>query len=144
MSGVNKVILIGHVGRDPETRYTAAGKCVASFSVATSEKWTDKATGRKKEQTEWHNVTAFERLAEIAGEYLHKGSLAYIEGSLRTEKWTDKEGVERYSTKVRASSIQMLGGKDDGEKPAKADRSKQPARKQEEPPRDDFEDDIPF
>ena len=108
--GVNKVILVGNLGRDPEVRYTGNGAAVASFSVATSESWTDKQTGEKQERTEWHNVSMFGKLAEIAGEYLKKGRQVYIEGSLRTEKYTGQDGMERYSTKVIANEMQMLGG----------------------------------
>ena len=111
MSGVNKVILIGNLGNDPEVRYGANGNAVTNISVATSESWKDKETGAKKEQTEWHRVTFFNRLAEIVGEYLKKGSKVYIEGMLRTSKWKDKEGVEKYKTEIIASNMQMLGSK---------------------------------
>lgn len=107
---VNKVILVGNLGADPEVRYTAGGTAIASLSVATSEQWTDKQSGQKQERTEWHRVKLFGRLAEIAGEYLKKGRQVYIEGSLRTDKYTDKQGVERYSTDIIASDLQMLGG----------------------------------
>lgn len=107
--GVNKVILVGNVGRDPETRYSAGGMAVTTISVATSEKWKDKQTGEEKERTEWHRVKFFGRLAEIAGEYLKKGSQVYIEGSLRTEEY-EKDGVKRYSTDIVANEMQMLGG----------------------------------
>ena len=109
--GVNKVILVGNLGADPETRYTANGGAIASIRIATSESWTDKATGEKQERTEWHAVTFFGRLAEVAGEYLKKGAQVYVEGSLRTDKYTDKEGIERYATKVIANEMQMLGGR---------------------------------
>lgn len=108
--GINKVILVGNLGADPEVRYTAGGTAIASLSVATSEQWTDKQSGQKQERTEWHRVKLFGRLAEIAGEYLKKGRQVYIEGSLRTDKYTDKQGVERYSTDIIASDLQMLGG----------------------------------
>jgi single-strand DNA-binding protein len=112
--GVNKVILVGNLGADPETRYTANGGAITSIRIATSESWTDKATGQKQERTEWHRIKFFGRLAEIAGEYLKKGSQVYIEGALRTDKYTDKEGIERYSTDVIANEMQMLGGRGDG------------------------------
>jgi single-strand DNA-binding protein len=111
--GVNKVILVGNLGADPETRYTASGSAITSIRIATSESWKDKETGEQQERTEWHRVKFFGRLAEIAGEYLKKGRQVYIEGSLRTEKYTDKDGVERYSTDVVANEMQMLGGSRD-------------------------------
>lgn len=112
--GVNKVILIGNLGADPETRYTASGAAITTVSLATSESWKDKQTGEAKERTEWHRVKFFGRLAEIAGEYLKKGRQVYVEGSIRTDKYTDKEGVERYSTDVIANEMQMLGGTGEG------------------------------
>ena len=155
MASVNKVIIVGNLGRDPETRYLPSGEAVANISVATTDTWKDKASGEKKEATEWHRVSFFGRLAEIAGEYLKKGSQVYVEGSLRTRKWTDKEGKERYTTEIRADSMQMLGsragtGEPRGEPRAeaadKADAApkvgaaaKKPAGKF-----DDMEDDIPF
>lgn len=111
--GINKVILVGNVGRDPETRYSAGGMAVTTVSVATSEAWKDKQTGEQKEKTEWHRVKFFGRLAEIAGEYLKKGGQVYIEGSLRTEEY-EKDGVKRYSTDIVASEMQMLGGRAGG------------------------------
>ncbi|KGI77039.1 single-stranded DNA-binding protein [Oleiagrimonas soli] len=108
--GVNKVIVVGNLGADPETRYTASGTPITSLSVATSEQWTDKQSGQKQERTEWHRVKMFGRLAEIAGEYLRKGRQVYIEGSLRTDKYTGKDGIERYSTEIIANEMQMLGG----------------------------------
>jgi single-strand DNA-binding protein len=151
MASVNKVILVGNLGRDPETRYLPSGEAVTNISVATTDTWKDKTSGEKKEQTEWHRVAFFGRLAEIAGEYLKKGSQVYIEGQLRTRKWQDKEGKDRYTTEIRADSMQMLGsragsGEPRGEpmmepKPggdAKA-AAKKPAGKF-----DDMEDDIPF
>lgn len=111
--GVNKVILVGNVGKDPDTRYSAGGMAVCTISVATSEKWKDKQSGEDKERTEWHRVKFFGRLAEIAGEYLRKGSQVYIEGSLRTEEY-EKDGVKRYSTDIVASEMQMLGGRPEG------------------------------
>ena len=111
--GVNKVILVGNLGADPETRYTANGAAITTIRIATSEAWTDKATGQKQERTEWHRVKFFGKLAEIAGEYLKKGRQVYVEGSLRTDKYTDKEGVERFSTDIVANEMQMLGGTGD-------------------------------
>ncbi len=108
--GINKVIVVGNLGADPETRYTASGTPITSLSVATSEQWTDKQTGQKQERTEWHRVKMFGRLAEIAAEYLKKGRQVYIEGSLRTDKYTGKDGIERYSTEIIANEMQMLGG----------------------------------
>jgi len=109
--GVNKVILIGNLGADPETRSMPSGMTVANIRVATSESWKDKQSGEQKERTEWHSVALFGRLGEIAGEYLRKGSQVYIEGSLRTRKWQDKEGRDRYTTEVIASDMQMIGGR---------------------------------
>lgn len=112
--GVNKVILVGTLGKDPEVRYSQAGAAITKISVATNESWKDKVTGEKQERTEWHRVNFFGRLAEIAGEYLHKGGQVYIEGSLRTNKYTDKQGVEKYSTEIIAAELQMLGGRPEG------------------------------
>ena len=112
--GINKVILVGNLGADPETRYTPSGSAITTISIATSEQWTDKQSGQKQERTEWHRVVLFGRLGEIAGEYLKKGRQVYIEGSLRTNKYTDKEGVERYSTDIVANEMQMLGGGGEG------------------------------
>jgi len=112
--GVNKVILIGNLGADPETRSMPSGMTVANIRIATSESWKDKQSGEQKERTEWHNVAMFGRLGEIAGEYLRKGSQVYIEGSLRTRKWQDKDGRDRYTTEVIADEMQMLGGRGGG------------------------------
>jgi len=109
--GINKVILIGNLGADPETRAMPSGTTVANLRIATSESWRDKQTGEQQERTEWHRVALFGRLAEIAGEYLRKGSQVYIEGSLRTRKWQDKQGNERYSTEIIGNELQMLGGR---------------------------------
>src|SRR5690348_11413778 len=109
--GVNKVILIGHLGADPETRAMPSGSSVANLRIATTESWRDKQSGEQQERTEWHRVALFGRLAEIAGEYLRKGSQVYIEGSLRTRKWQDKQGNERYSTEIVGNDMQMLGGR---------------------------------
>ncbi|WNO60847.1 single-stranded DNA-binding protein [Rheinheimera sp. MMS21-TC3] len=108
--GINKVILIGNLGQDPEVRYMPQGGAVANFTIATSESWTDKATNEKKEATEWHRIVIYNRLAEIAGQYLKKGSKVYIEGKLKNRKWTDKEGIERYTTEILANELQMLDG----------------------------------
>jgi len=113
--GINKVIIVGNLGADPETRYTGSGTAITSLRIATSEAWTDKASGEKQERTEWHRVKLFGKLAEIAGEYLKKGRQVYIEGSLRTDKYTDKDGVERYSTDIIGNEMQMLGGNAGGE-----------------------------
>lgn len=112
--GINKVILVGNLGNDPEVRYSQSGSAMTTISIATSESWKDKATGEQKERTEWHRVKFFGKLAEIAGEYLKKGSQVYVEGRLRTDKYTDKNGVERYTTDVFADDMQMLGGKPGG------------------------------
>jgi single-strand DNA-binding protein len=112
--GINKVIIVGNLGADPETRYTASGSAITTLSIATSESWTDKQSGEKQERTEWHRVKIFGKLAEIAGEYLKKGRQVYIEGSLRTDKYTDKAGIEKYSTDIIANEMQMLGGREGG------------------------------
>ncbi len=112
--GINKVILIGNLGKDPELRYLPSGGGVCNITVATSENWKDKQTGERQERTEWHNVTFYNRLAEIAGEYLKKGSKVYIEGSLRTRKWQDKNGNDRYTTEIIANEMQMLDGRSSG------------------------------
>lgn len=156
--GINKVILVGNLGGDPETRYTASGSAVTRITVATSESWRDKQTGENQERTEWHRVVFFNRLAEIAGEYLRKGRQVYIEGSLRTNKWQDQSGQDRYTTEVIASEMQMLGGRGDDApaRPAQGGfRENAPAPKQgsskaeEKSPvfqgEDNFtDDDIPF
>lgn len=111
MASINKVIIIGNLGRDPETRYMPSGDAMTTIAVATSESWKDKVTGEKKEQTEWHRITFFGKLAEIAGQYLKKGSQVYVEGSLRTRKYTDKDGVEKYATDIRADTMKMLGSR---------------------------------
>ena len=149
--GVNKVILVGNLGQDPEVRYLPNGGAVANITLATSESWRDKATGEMKEQTEWHRVVLFGKLAEVASEYLRKGSQVYIEGQLRTRKWTDQSGVEKYTTEVLVNvggTMQMLGGKQAEGKPAGSSsqqprKQQQPAPQHNEPPMD-FSDDIPF
>jgi single-strand DNA-binding protein len=114
MSSLNKVMLIGRLGQDTEMRYMPNGDAVANLSLATSETWKDKATGEKKEKTEWHRIVLYRKLAEIAGQYLKKGAQVYIEGRLETRKWTDKEGVERYTTQIAADEMRMLGSRQDG------------------------------
>ena len=158
--GVNKVILIGTCGADPETRYGANGNAITTLRLATNESWTDKATGEKQERTEWHRVKLFGRTAEIASEYLRKGKSVYIEGKLRTDKYTDKDGIERYSTDIVGDELQLLGGPDSGQnesapgahipagppRPAQGARPAaraQPARGAQ-PPSQDFDDEIPF
>jgi len=137
--GVNKVIIVGHLGKDPEVRYSPSGAAVANITVATSEQWKDKNTGEKQEKTEWHRVVFFSRLAEIVGEYLKKGSQVYVEGRLQTRKWQDKDGNDRYTTEIVASEMQMLGGRSgDGQQ----SKPSHPASKEPEP--EDFDDDIPF
>ncbi|SAK73689.1 single-strand binding protein [Caballeronia pedi] len=136
MASVNKVILVGNLGADPETRYLPSGDAVASIRLATTDRYKDKASGEMKEQTEWHRVSFFGRLAEIVNEYLKKGSSVYIEGRIRTRKWTDQAGQERYSTEIVADQLQMLGGRSTGDRsssdgfesqrPARQERSQQP------------------
>lgn len=146
--GINKVILVANLGQDPETKYMPSGGAVTNISVATSEAWKDKQTGQQQERTEWHRVVFFNRLAEIAGEYLKKGSKVYVEGSLRTRKWQDQSGQDRYTTEIVASEMQMLDGKDSGAQ----NQNQAPQRQQSSPQApqqqaggfDDFEDDIPF
>jgi single-strand DNA-binding protein len=153
--GINKVIIVGNVGGDPETRYMPSGSAVTNLTIATNESWKDKATGEQKERTEWHRVAMFNRLAEIAAEYLRKGSQVYIEGKLRTRKWQDKSGQDRYTTEIVADEMQMLGGRGgsggggnfgDG---APSGGGQQGGKQggQSAPPQpgpDDFDDDIPF
>jgi single-strand DNA-binding protein len=152
--GINKVILVGNIGKDPETRYMPNGKAVTNFSVATSESWTDRTSGDKQERTEWHNVVLFEKLAEIAAEYLRKGSQVYLEGSLRTRKWQDKEGKDRYTTEIVCRDMQMLGGRGGagggggGEHASSGSRAapERASAAPSPPPAEDgeFDDDIPF
>ncbi|MFV2091226.1 MAG: single-stranded DNA-binding protein [Pseudomonadales bacterium] len=150
--GINKVILIGNLGRDPETRYSQGGNPVTNFSVATSESWRDKQSGEQQERTEWHNVVCFSRLAEIAGEYLKKGSKVYIEGSLRTSNW-EQDGQKRYRTEIMARELQMLDSRGGGaptgfeSQPAAAGQMGQPPSPDNAATlsdNDDFDDDIPF
>ncbi len=114
MASINKVILIGNLGRDPEVRYTPNGSAICNIGIATTRNWKNKDSGERQEETEWHRVTMFDRLAEIAGEYLKKGRPVYIEGRLRTRKWTDKDGVEKYTTEIVAEQMQLLGGREGG------------------------------
>ncbi|AOV17572.1 single-stranded DNA-binding protein [Acidihalobacter aeolianus] len=155
--GVNKVILIGNLGGDPEVRYMPSGGAVTNITLATTDSWKDKGTGDRQERTEWHRVVFFNRLAEIAGEYLRKGSQVYIEGSLRTRKWQGQDGQDRYTTEIVASEMQMLGGRGgsagfdaapaqerqpQAQASNRAPASQQPPAHQEPPI--DFDDDIPF
>jgi single-strand DNA-binding protein len=148
--GINKVILIGHLGADPETKSMPSGTAVTNIRIATTESYKDKQSNEWQERTEWHRVALFDRLAEIAAEYLRKGSQVYIEGRLRTRKWQDKQGNDRYSTEVIASDMQMLGGRGSGGAGAGAGAEARPAAKPQaaEPAstaeREDFDDDIPF
>jgi single-strand DNA-binding protein len=145
--GINKVILVGNLGQDPDTRYMPSGSAVTNLRIATSEQWKDKQTGEQKERTEWHNVAMFGRLAEIAAEYLRKGSQVYIEGKLRTRKWQDKQGNDRWTTEVIADEMQMMGGRGGGGGAA-------PMSSQDSGPSggnypdsgggEEFDDDIPF
>jgi len=163
MASVNKVIIVGNLGRDPETRYMPNGEAVTNIAVATTESWKDKSSGDKKEITEWHRITFYRKLAEIAGQYLKKGSQVYVEGRLQTRKWTDKENIERYTTEIIADTMQMLGSRqgmggsapmdDDygngGNAPAPAPRqnaggSARPAASNPAPNFSDMDDDIPF
>jgi single-strand DNA-binding protein len=154
--GINKVILIGNLGQDPETRAMPSGSSVTNLRIATSESWKDKQSGEMKERTEWHSVAMFGRLAEIAGEYLRKGSQVYIEGSLRTRKWQDKQGNDRYTTEIIANEMQMLGARGGGggggatgggqgggrSRGGDDEYSQAPVTSSTE--KDDFDDDIPF
>jgi len=164
MASVNKVIIIGNLGKDPEVRYAPSGSAICSITVATSRQWKDKTSGERQEETEWHRITFFDRMAEIAGEYLKKGRPVYVEGRLKTRKYTDKDGVEKYATDIIATEMQLLGGRegggqggggeDMGESRAPAPRSA-PAQRSAPAPRpapaaksstgfDDMDDDIPF
>jgi len=139
MSGVNKVILVGHLGKDPETRYMTNGEAVTNASLATSEQWKDKR-GEKQERVEWHNLVFYRRLAEIAGEYLKKGSEVYVEGKIQTRKWQDKEGRDRYTTEIIVNELHMLGSKSKGSQENKVSKPQQ----EENGNFDNFVDDIPF
>lgn len=159
---LNQAQIIGHLGRDPEIRYLPSGEAVANFSVATTEKWKDKATGEMKEATEWHRITAFGRLAEVCGEWLRQGSQVFVQGKITTKKYTDRDGVERFATEIRISEMKMLGGRrdEDGQGRAPQQRQAPPQQRQAAPQRqarpsaapaaqhgggfDDMDDDIPF
>ena len=162
MASVNKVILIGNLGRDPDVRYSPDGNAIANLSVATTSNWKDKASGERKEETEWHRVVFYGRTAEVAGEYLKKGRPVYIEGRLKTRKWTDKEGQDKYTTEIVGDSLQMLGGREGGAAGG-ADEQASAAGRRQAPPAsepakqsvaaapnkpqsnfDDMDDDIPF
>jgi single-strand DNA-binding protein len=157
--GINKAIVLGNLGRDPEIRYASNGSAIANFSIATSESWNDKNSGEKVEKTEWHRVVAYRKLAEIIGEYLKKGSQVYIEGKLQTRKWQDKDGQDKYTTEIVANDMQMLGGRGDGGGASRNDSYDQSAPQQPaasasdsgaapapaaSPAGGDFDDDIPF
>ena len=158
--GINKVILVGNLGKDPEIRYSASGAAIANITVATSDNWKDKQTGEKQERTEWHRVVFFNRLAEVVGEYLKKGSQVYVEGRLQTRKWQGKDGQDRYTTEIVANEMQMLGGRAGGgssdydqsggySQPARPAASSAPApaaapAQSNEGGFDSFDDDIPF
>jgi single-strand DNA-binding protein len=154
--GINKVILVGNLGADPDTRYMPSGKAVTNIRVATSESWKDRTTGDMQERTEWHSVVMYDKLGEIAAEYLRKGSQVYIEGKIRTRKWQDKEGKDRYTTEIIADQMQMLGGRGGGggaaSEPRSASRPAPAAEDRSAAPVDEgggggggeFDDDIPF
>ena len=155
MASVNKVILVGHLGKDPETRYMPNGDAITNATLATSESWKDKQTGEKKEQTEWHRLVFYRKLAEIAGQYLKKGSQVYLEGKIKTRKWQDKDGQDRYTTEIEATEMQMLGSRQPGGQSDQGGYQPPPSRpaggnagqQQRQPQRqayDDLGDDIPF
>ncbi len=149
---LNQAQIIGYLGKDPEVRYMPSGDAVANFSIATTEKWKDKATGEQREATEWHRINTFGKLAEIVGQYLKKGSLVYVAGKIVTRKYTDKDGIERYATEIKADTMKMLGGRDGGES---GNAPRQDAQQRQQRPSaapqasqgsgfDDMDDDIPF
>lgn len=163
MASINKVIIIGNLGKDPEIRYTPSGSAVCNITVATSRQWKDKNSGEKQEETEWHRIVFFDRMAEIAGEYLKKGRPVYVEGRLRTRKWTDKDGIEKYTTEIMAENMQLLGSREGGggssEETGGYSRSSQGGGERSAPAArpaatktpaksstgfDDMDDDIPF
>ena len=145
MAGVNKVILIGRLGNDPEMRYMPSGEAVANLSIATSESWTDKTTGAKREKTEWNRVVAFRKLAEIIGQYCKKGDQIYIEGKLQTRKWSDKNGQDHYTTEIIADQMQMLGGKEDrGQRERQSEKPGRFPDPQPNPATQRFDDYVPF
>ena len=142
--GINKVILIGHLGQDPEVRALPSGSSIANLRIATTESWKDKQSGEFKEQTEWHTVVLFGRTAEVAAEYLKKGSQVFIEGRLRTRKWQDKTGADRYSTEIIADQMQLLGGRPSGDKSAAPASDPSESETGGHGHREEFDDDIPF
>ena len=142
MAGINKVILIGRLGSDPEVRYTPSGVAVANFNIATSEEWKDKDSGEKRERTEWHRIVAWRRLGEICGEYLSKGRQVYVEGRLQTRDWEDRDGNKRYTTEIVATDIQFLGTRDSSD--SARPRGTSPGDFQGMPPQGPGDDDIPF
>lgn len=146
MASVNKVIIVGNLGRDPETRYMPSGSAITNIAVATTEQWKDKQSGEKKEQTEWHRISFFNKLAEVAGQYLKKGSQVYVEGRLQTRKWTDKDGVERYTTEIIGDTMQMLGSKQGGNAHQNDDDrgTPAPAGNRPAPNFSDMDDEPPF
>lgn len=156
MASVNKVILIGNLGRDPEVRYAPSGSAICNVTLATSRQWKDKTSGEKQEETEWHRVVFYDRLAEIAGEYLKKGRPVYVEGRLKTRKWTDKDGVEKYTTEIVADQMQLLGSREgmgegggEGGGGMRSAPASRPAPSKSAPQKsstgfDDMDDDIPF
>lgn len=155
MSGVNKVIIVGYMGNEPDVRTLPNGAMTATISVATSEKWTDKVTGEKRESTEWHRIVLWEKQAEVMAQYGHKGTQVYVEGSLRTRKWQDQNGQDRYTTEIKCSNFQFLGGTGGEQtqaqvKSAQADQKPQaqsaeaPQDAPQQPPQDQFDDNIPF
>ncbi|HLW04690.1 MAG TPA: single-stranded DNA-binding protein [Azoarcus sp.] len=162
MASLNKVMLIGNLGADPETRYAPSGSAICNLRIATTDSWKDKQSGERKERTEWHRVVMFDRLAEIAAQYLRKGSPIYIEGRIQTRKWQDQSGQDRYTTEIRADQMQMLGGRASGgdapmgrrdesgfdQRPQPASQAPQPSQQAAKPAESggfgDFDDDIPF
>ncbi len=146
--GVNKVILVGNLGQDPEVKYMPSGQAVCNISIATTDSWNDKSTGEKQERTEWHRVVFFRKLAEIVGEYLRKGSQVYVEGRLQTRKWQDQSGADRYTTEIVANDMQMLGGRGGGSgasaPPAEQEFGSSASNKPVASTAEEFDDDIPF
>jgi single-strand DNA-binding protein len=143
MASLNKAMLIGNLGKDPEMKYMPSGKAVVNFSIATSEQWKDKNSGEKQEKTEWHNIVVFDKLAEICGKYLKKGSTVYIEGKLQTRKWTDKNGVDRYTTEILAHEMKMMGGKKESSE-EKSDAPESYGKETSTAGGGDMDDSIPF
>ena len=155
MASLNKCLLIGNLGKDPEVKYTASGEAICNLTIATSESWKDKVSGEKKELVEWHRISFFGKLAEICGQYLKKGSQVYVEGSIRTRKWTDKEGQERYTTEIKGEEMKMLGAKPAGHGNQNSENyaagndgyappPTRPVQSKPSPLFDDLESDIPF